>query len=169
MSSTHNKLYLLGFLFSLALFGGALYMQYVMQLEPCPLCVLQRMAVMLAGGLFLLAFLLNPKRTGSILFSSLISLVVIAGGAVSARHIWLQNLPLKDVPSCGPGFNFIIGNFPLGDAFSMIFSGSGECAEVSWQFLGLTIPAWTLIAFLVMLWLAWQAATTATKQQRRLF
>ncbi len=167
--STMRKLYLLGFLFSLALFGGALYMQYVMQLEPCPLCVLQRMAVLLAGGLFLLAFLLNPKHTGSKIFSSLIGLVVIAGGAVSARHIWLQNLPPEDVPSCGPGFDFIVGNFPLTDAFGMIFSGSGECAEISWQFLGLTIPAWTLIAFVVMLWLAWQAAASAAKQQRRLF
>lgn len=167
--STTRKLYLLGFLFSLALFGGALYMQYVMQLEPCPLCILQRMAVMLAAVLFLLAFLFNPQRTGSKLFSSLIALVAIAGGAVSARHIWLQNLPPEAVPSCGPGFDFIIGNFPLTDAFSMIFSGSGECAEVSWQFLGLTIPAWTLLAFVVMLWLAWQAAVSAARQQRRLF
>lgn len=167
--SIMRKLYLLGFLFCLALFGGALYMQYVMQLEPCPLCVLQRMAVLLAGGLFLLAFLFNPKRTGSKLFSSLIGLVVIAGAAVSGRHIWLQNLPPEEVPSCGPGFDFIVGNFPLADAFSMIFSGSGECAEVSWQFLGLTIPAWTLIAFVVMLWLAWQAAASAARQQRRLF
>lgn len=167
--STTRKLYLLGFLFSLALFGGALYMQYVMQLEPCPLCILQRMAVILAAMLFLLAFLFNPQRTGSKLFSSLIALVAIAGGAVSARHIWLQNLPPEAVPSCGPGFDFIIGNFPLTDAFSMIFSGSGECAEVSWQFLGLTIPAWTLLAFVVMLWLAWQAAVSAARQQRRLF
>ncbi len=167
--STMRKLYLLGFLFSLALFGVALYMQHVMKLEPCPLCILQRMAVMLAGGLFLLAFLFNPRATGSKLFSSLIALVAIAGSIVSGRHIWLQNLPPEQVPSCGPGFDFIIGNFPLTDAFNMIFSGSGECAEVSWQFLGLTIPAWTLIAFVVMLWLAWQAAASAAKQQRRLF
>ncbi len=103
------------------------------------------------------------------MFSSLIALVAIAGSIVSGRHIWLQNLPPEQVPSCGPGFDFIIGNFPLTDAFNMIFSGSGECAEVSWQFLGLTIPAWTLIAFVVMLWLAWQAAASAAKQQRRLF
>lgn len=167
--STTRKLYLLGFLFSLGLFGVALYMQHVMQLEPCPLCMLQRMAVMLAGVLFLLAFLFNPRQTGSRIFSSLIALVVIAGSAISGRHIWLQNLPPEQVPSCGPGFDFIVGNFPLTDAFGMIFSGSGECAEVSWQFLGLTIPAWTLIAFLMMLWLAWQAAASAAKQQRRLF
>lgn len=168
MSST-RKLYLLGFIFSSALVGIALYMQYVMLLEPCPLCILQRMAVMLVAGLFLLAFLVNPKYTASKFFSGLISLVVIAGGAVSARHIWLQNLPPEEVPSCGPGFDFIVGNFPLKDAFNMIFSGSGECAEVSWQFLGLSIPAWTLIAFMVMLWLAWQAVVAAGKQHRRLF
>ncbi len=167
--STTRTLYLLGFLLSLALFGIAMYMQHVMLLEPCPLCILQRMAVMVAGVLFLLAFLFNPGHAGSKFFSSLIGLSVIAGGAVSARHIWLQNLPPEAVPSCGPGFDFIVGNFPLTDAFKMIFSGSGECAEVSWQFLGLTIPAWTLIAFLILLWLAWQAMSSAAKQQRRLF
>lgn len=167
--STSRKLYLLGFLLCSTMLSIALYMQYVMLLEPCPLCVLQRIAVMAVGGMFLLAFLSDPKLMLSKIFSSLITLLVVAGSVVSARHIWLQNLPPEAVPSCGPGYDFIIGNFPLSDAIGMIFKGSGECAEVSWQFLGLTIPAWTLIAFLVMLWLAWQAVASAARQQRKMF
>ena len=61
--------------------------------------------------------------------------------------MWLQNLPADEVPTCGPGFNYIIESFPLAEALSMIFQGSGECAEIHWQFLGLTMPAWLLIWF----------------------
>lgn len=167
--STTRKLYLLGFIFSFGLFGVALYMQHVMQLEPCPLCILQRITVIAAGLIFLVAFIFNPGPVLSKIFSGLIALVGLAGIGLSARHLWLQNLPPEAVPSCGPGFDFIVGNFPLTDAFSMIFSGSGECAEVSWQFLGLTIPAWTLIAFVGMIVLAWVAAAKAAKKQRRIF
>ena len=74
--------------------------------------------------------------------------VSFGGAGVAARHIWLQNLPAEDVPACGPGLDFMLDTFPLSDVLAMVFSGSGECAEISWMFLGLSMPVWVLIAFL---------------------
>ncbi|HBX61383.1 MAG TPA: disulfide bond formation protein B [Methylophaga sp.] len=133
-------------------------MQHVMELEPCPLCILQRVLVMVTGIFFLIAAIHNPAKTGTKIYAGLIGLTALLGAAVSARHVWLQSLPADQVPSCGPGMGFIMENFPLTDALSMVLSGSGECAEVSWTFLTLSIPAWTLLTFVGMLGLAIAAA-----------
>lgn len=148
--STARRLLFGGFLFCLGLLLASLYMQHVMELEPCPLCILQRLLVMVTGIFFLIAALHNPASKGMKVYAGLISLSALVGAAVSARHVWLQSLPAEQVPSCGPGMDFIMDNFPLVDAMSLILRGSGECAEVSWTFLSLSIPAWTLLAFLGM-------------------
>lgn len=147
-----------GFLFCLALLLSSVYMQHVMELEPCPLCIMQRIAVLVTGIFFLIAAVHNPAKIGNRIYVGLISLTALLGGSISARHIWLQNLPADQVPSCGPGMGFIMENFPLADALSLVLKGSGECAEVSWTFLNLSIPAWTLLAFVGMLGLAMLAA-----------
>ncbi|MAL48291.1 MULTISPECIES: disulfide bond formation protein B [unclassified Methylophaga] len=155
---TTRKLLFGGFLFCFSLFVAALYMQHVMELEPCPLCILQRVLVMVTGIFFLIAAIHNPAKTGTKIYAGLIGLTALLGAAVSARHVWLQSLPADQVPSCGPGMGFIMENFPLTDALSMVLSGSGECAEISWTFLTLSIPAWTLLTFVGMLGLAIAAA-----------
>lgn len=157
MSST-RKLLFSGFIFCLALLLGSVYMQHVMELEPCPLCILQRVMVLITGLFFLIAAIHNPANTGTRIYSGLISTLALLGAAISARHVWLQSLPADQVPSCGPGMGFIMNNFPLADALSLVLKGSGECAEVSWTFLSLSIPAWTLLTFLGMLGLAIFAA-----------
>lgn len=157
MSST-RKLLFSGFIFCLALLLGSVYMQHVMELEPCPLCILQRVMVLITGIFFLIAAIHNPAKTGIRIYTGLISFSALSGAAISARHVWLQSLPADQVPSCGPGMGFIMNNFPLTDALSLVLKGSGECAEVSWTFLSLSIPAWTLLMFLGMLGLAIFAA-----------
>ena len=97
---------------------------------------------------FLLAAAHHPSGWGRSVYAGLLFLVAGAGISVAGRHVWLQNLPADKVPSCGPGFDYIIDSFPLADALKLIFSGSGECASIDWLFLGLSMPAWTLIAFL---------------------
>ena len=72
-----------------------------------------------------------------------------AGAVVAGRHVWLQNLPADKVPSCGPGFDYIIDSFPLSEALGLIFSGSGECASIDWEFLSLSMPAWVLIVVII--------------------
>jgi len=129
--------------------GFAFYAQYRLLLDPCPLCILQRVAVISLGIVFLLAALHNPSRWGDRVYGALLALVTIAGAAVAGWHVRLQNLPAEDVPSCGPGLDYMLENFPLGDALQMVFKGSGECAEVVWRLFGLSMPSWVLIGVLV--------------------
>tara|TARA_R110002050_G_scaffold9504_1_gene33060 strand:- start:204091 stop:204525 length:435 start_codon:yes stop_codon:yes gene_type:complete len=128
--------------------GIAGYFQFVDNLEPCPLCILQRVFTMLVGLVLLIAVLHNPKTVGVRIYSFLAGLLALLGASISARHIWLQNLPEDQVPSCGPGLNFMLDNFPLSDTVNMVLRGSGECAEVLWTFIGISIPGWTLLAFI---------------------
>lgn len=126
----------------------AYYLQYYEYLDPCPLCIFDR--VFLLGIILtaLLAALHNPQRLGQRLYALLV-LLFSAGGLMSAgRHVWLQHLPADQVPACGPGLNYILDVFPLGQAMEMIFRGSGECAEIHWQFLGFTLPEVTLMMFI---------------------
>lgn len=138
---------LAGFAACAGLMSFALYAQYRLFLDPCPLCVFQRMAVIAMGTVFLFAALHNPAGWGTRVYAVLTGVVAAAGAAVAGRHVWLQKLPLDEVPSCGPGLEYIMESFPLAEALSMIFKGSGECAEIHWQFLGLSMPGWTLVWF----------------------
>ncbi len=145
---TSRTLFLLGFLACLTMLATALaYFQYHLQLEPCPLCIFQRVVVMTLAGVLLVATIHNPASLGIRLYGLLVTLVAATGAAISARHVWLQSLPPDQVPECGPGLDYILDVFPLNEALQMVLHGSGECAEVLWRFLGLSIPGWTLVAF----------------------
>jgi disulfide bond formation protein DsbB len=126
--------------------GFALYAEHVLNLEPCPLCVFQRIAVILMGISFLLLAAHNPNRGwAQRIYLLLLSLSALGGIIVAGRHVWLQSLPPDKVPSCGPGLGYMLDNFPLGDALKQVFSGSGECATVDWSLFGLSMPAWVLV------------------------
>ena len=146
MRITRRNLLLTGFLFCVLLIAYALYTQYVLGLEPCPLCILQRVAVITLGLSFLFMALKHPQTKQSKFFASLLlTIISSAGVGIAARHVWLQNLPPDKVPGCGPGLDFMMANFPLSEVFQMVFSGSGECAEISWSFAFLSMPAWVII------------------------
>jgi disulfide bond formation protein DsbB len=131
--------------------AGALWLEHGAGLQPCPLCIFQRIGVIGAGVFFLLAGVHNPAMLGQRIYAALAGLAALLGGGVSVRHLWLQSLPPSEVPACGPGLDYMMDVFPLQEVIGMILSGSGSCAEVSWQFLGLTLPAWTLLVFIVLL------------------
>lgn len=134
----------------------ALYAQHGLGLEPCPLCVFQRVATIVLGIVFLVAALHNPAGFARIAYAVLLLLVSAAGVGVAARHVWLQNLPKDQVPACGPDLDFMLDAFPFTEVLSIVLSGSGECAEVSWRFLGLTMPAWVLILLALLgCWGVW--------------
>ena len=136
---------LAGFLACAGMMGFALYAQYVLILEPCPLCVFQRIATIALGIVFLIAALHNAGNLGSKVYAALVTLTAGFGVGVATWHVRLQNMPVDDVPSCGPGFEYIMDNFALFDALSLIFKGSGECADVVWRLLGLSMPSWVII------------------------
>ena len=141
----------LGFLACTGMMAYALYAEYQLYMEPCPLCVFQRMAVIGLGIVFLIAALHNPSgATGRAVYSAGILIATLSGIGVAGRHVWLQSLPPEKVPACGPGFGYIIDSFPLSEALAMIFTGSGECATVDWSFLGLSMPAWVLICVVLL-------------------
>ena len=123
----------------------ALYAQHVLLLEPCPLCVFQRVATILVGAAFLVAALHDPGKTGARVYGVVTALFAAFGVAVAAWHVYLQGLPPDEVPGCGPGFEYIMDNFALFEALSMIFQGSGECADVVWEMLGLSMPSWVIV------------------------
>ena len=145
-----RQLNLAGFLACAGMMAYALYAEHVLMLMPCPLCVFQRMAVIALGIIFLVAAIHDPAGNGRRVYAALVLLAGGAGVGVAGRHVWLQNLPADEVPACGPGFNYIMDSFPVADALKMIFTGSGECATTDWQFIGLSMPAWVVIAVTVV-------------------
>jgi disulfide bond formation protein DsbB len=143
-------LYLAGALVVGVMFASALYLQYVLRQEPCPLCMIQRVIFIAIGITFFIAALHNPKRIAARVYSGLIVLQGLIGVAVAGRHIWLQHLPKDQVPACGPGLEFMLQNFPMGEVWQELMHGSGECAEKGWTFLTLGIPEWSLVSYVAL-------------------
>lgn len=139
-----------GFFSCVGMMAYALYAEHYLLLMPCPLCVFERMAVIALGLVFLVVAIHNPIEWGRRVYAAAVFVAAAAGVGVASRHVWLQNLPPDQVPSCGPGFDYIIDSFPLSEALSVIFTGSGECASIDWRFLGLSMPAWVLISVLII-------------------
>lgn len=141
-------------------FGGALacalllayayYLQFFQGLEPCPLCVFQRVAVFALGVVFLLATLHDPGKTGARIYGIVIDLVALAGIAVAARHIYIQSLPPGQVPSCGATLDYMLEVFSVAQVIRTVLTASGECGVVDWSFLGLAMPWWVLISLAVL-------------------
>lgn len=146
--------YLIGFLVCAGLLAIALYLQYFEHQEPCPLCILQRVAFIALMMVFLIAALHGPGRAGGIIYGGVVFVVASLGAAVATRHVWLQHLPRDQVPECGPGLEYMLKRFPLSRALDKILSGSGECAETGWTFLGLSAAGWALVWFVILAVLA---------------
>jgi disulfide bond formation protein DsbB len=139
---------LLPFIAALLMIAYAIYEQKVELLEPCPLCMVQRYIIGLVGLLYLLTSIKPPQNLFRKIVAVFISLVAAFGAAVSARHVWIQHLPEDEVPACGPGLDYMVDNFPFSEVIKELLHGSGECAEIVWRFMGLTMPMWTLITFI---------------------
>ncbi len=139
--------FFLGFAACASLLAVGAYLQFVEELEPCPLCISQRLAILATGVLFLVGGLHNRARNVYAILSALAALI---GASVSARHVWLQHLPPEEVPECSPGLEYVFQNFPLADTIKLMLTGTGECAKIDWTLLGLSIPAWTFFAFLML-------------------
>lgn len=129
----------------------ALYMEHVMHLEPCPLCILQRVMVIATAIVALIAAVHGPQEFGIKIYAALMVLTSFTGGAISSRQLWLQNLPKDEVPACGASLDYLLDVFPLAEVLSMVLTGDGTCAEIAWQFLGISIPGWTLVGFVGLL------------------
>lgn len=140
-----NLLAALGSVF-LILFA-ILYLQNVLGLPPCPLCIFQRIAFMAVALVALVAALHGPRLLGIRVYGALGLSAALAGAGIAIRHLWLQAAPSGSVASCGPGLSFMMDNYPMNELLAAVFGGSGDCGDQHWQWLGLSIPGWSLISF----------------------
>lgn len=130
-----------------AMLFALFYLEGVLYLEPCPLCIIDRVVLTGIGLVFLLAAMHNPGRTGQRGYAGLNLVLVGLGGAVAGRHVWLQHLPADKVPECGASLEYMLETLPLNQTLRKVLQGSGECAEVQWTLLGFSIPEQTLLLF----------------------
>ena len=146
--SARRRLNSTGVAIVVGLMGYALYSQHVLMLNPCPLCILQRMAMIALGVVFAVAALHAPRGVGARAYALLGGVAALAGMGISGWHVRLQNLPPGSTPpACGAPFDTIIDVNGWFGGLGVIFSGSGECATVDWTFLGLSMPAWVFVWF----------------------
>jgi len=125
----------------------AFYFEIYLGLEPCPLCMVSRAVVFLLGVSFLLAALHNPSGFTRKIYHGLFSVISLLGIIVSTQHVYLQSLPADEVPSCGPNLNYMLDTLPLSEVLKKLMEGSGSCAESSWSFMSMSMPAWMLVIF----------------------
>lgn len=129
----------------------ALYLEHVQGLDPCPLCIFQRIGLMGLGLISLIAFLHNPVTSGfKRIYAFLGTAFILWSLGVAGRHVWLQNLPPDQVPSCGPGLDYWLDTLPLKSVFQQVLHGSGECAKVDWSLFGQSLPVWSGLFFAVL-------------------
>lgn len=133
-----------------ALLAVGLYLQHVKGIEPCPMCIMQRYAMMVCGVLGLIAGLHNPRGRGILVYAALLTVSALAGAGIAARQSWMQWYP-PAVSECGPGLEYMLESFPLSSALPMIFRGAGDCSAIDWTLLGLTIANWSFLVFISIL------------------
>lgn len=145
---SYSAINLLQSLGALLLMGLAIfYFENHLGLEPCYLCITQRVFVVAIGVIALLAAVHNPSATGQRIYAGLSVAAAVVGGYFSSKQLWLQSLPEDQVPACGVPVDYLLESFSLSEAIAMLVRGDGNCAEVQWQLLGLSMPAWVLVAF----------------------
>jgi protein dithiol:quinone oxidoreductase len=128
----------------------ALYAQYGLGLEPCPLCIFQRVAIIALGVLFLAAALQHPRGGGRYAYAAFIGLAALTTAALATRHLYIQSQPPGSIPSCGAPLAVMLKLSPFTEVVRKVLTGGGECSQVNWSFAGLAMPAWVLVAALVL-------------------
>lgn len=144
--SVRNTNFLIFVICTLMMLAAA-YMEHVMKMIPCSLCITQRGFVILTGLLALAAALHNPAITGRRSYAVLGIVSAILGACFAGRQLWLQSLPADQVPACGPGLSYMFEVFPFMEALKLLLQGDGNCAHVD-KILGLSLAAWTFMAFI---------------------
>lgn len=141
-----------GFIACVAMLAYAyFYAEGVLRLEPCPLCMFQRVGVGLLGIAFLVAALHHPaSRVGARVYAVLIGLAAAFPAYVAGRHVYVQSLPEGAVPSCGATLDYMLDVFPLLTVVRKVLTGGGECAKIDWSLLGLSMPGWVLVSVVLL-------------------
>ncbi|HTS55700.1 MAG TPA: disulfide bond formation protein B [Burkholderiales bacterium] len=161
---TPRRIYVAVFLACAGLMGYALYLQHVVHLEPCPLCIFQRYAFVVTGLIALTAAIHRSGRVSTWIYSALLMLSAGSGAIIAGRQSWLQHHPPNTL-DCGPDLAYMLDSFPLAQVLPKVFKGEGDCAKAVWKFLGLSIPEWALVWFVLFIIAA--ALAIALRSRRR--
>lgn len=133
-----------------ALIGFAVFSQLQWGLEPCPLCIFQRIAFAALGVLLLLGGLHAPRsRAGRGAYGVLGFVAAAIGAGIAGRHVWIQLFP-PEIPACGPPLDFLRQTLSTTSLIRKVLTGTGDCGNVDWTFLGLSMPAWSLLWFVLL-------------------
>lgn len=150
MSINFRLLSLTGFLGCMGALAFALYLQHFKGYEPCPMCIFQRVAFMAAAVFFIVGAIHAPKGKGRWVYASLADVSAVVGALIAWRHVWLQNLPEDQRPACGPTLDYLMDMMPLKEVVAFVLNGDGNCAKIDAQWLGLSLPFWTMIVFIAL-------------------
>lgn len=150
MKLSFRTLYVLGFLGCVSGLLFALYLQHFKGYEPCPMCIFQRIAMIGAGIFFAIGALHAPRRGGRWVYAILTAIPAAIGAGIAGRQVWLQSLPEDQVPVCGPTLDYLLHLLPVTKVVALVLKGDGSCAKIDAQWLGLTLPAWSVVAFVLM-------------------
>jgi len=158
---SNQHLFLMVFLSCASLLGTAYYFEYALYLDPCPLCIMQRIAVLMVGLVGLSGFVFASTSIKQKVHGVLMGLSAVFGLMVAGRHVWIQSLPADQIPTCGPSLEYMVDTLPWAEVLSVMLRGNGNCADAQWSLLGLSMPMWVLLWFAGFLLLAaytfWQA------------
>lgn len=146
--ATPRQLFWLAFAVVAGMLGFAYYLELVQGLEPCPLCIVQRIVFFFIGVVCLIGAVHNPTRTGRRIYAVLLMLISLVGVALAGRQIWLQTLPADQLPACLPGWDYMVEALPFQEIVRLMLQGTADCAEVNWTLFGLSIPEWSLLGFI---------------------
>jgi disulfide bond formation protein DsbB len=147
---TYRQLCALGFAGCAGAMAFALYLEHFRHLEPCAMCIFQRVAMIFTGLVFLAGAVHGPKAAGRRAYAIAAGLTALAGVGIAARHVWLQSLPPDQVPACGPTLDYMMQLFPFEEVVKLVLNGDGECAKINAEFLGIGLPAWTMLTFIAL-------------------
>lgn len=147
MTLNTRTLFFGGFLVCAGGLGFAYLMEFAFGLEPCPMCIFQRVAMFIAGLIFMVGAVHGPTGGGRWIYALFAGLASVAGAAISGRHVWLQSLPPDQVPACGPPLDYMLDILPFTEVLRVVLRGDANCAKIDAAWLGLSLPAWTMVAF----------------------
>ena len=142
-----KKIDFLIFIACVILLGVAFFMQYIMGLSPCYLCITQRFFIAIIGLFSLVAFIHNR---GPKIYGLIVALSALVGSYFASKQLWLQSLPPEKIPACGPPVDYLFDSFNVSEAIKILIQGDGNCAAVQWTFIGISIPGWSLICFIAI-------------------
>ncbi|CAN5240676.1 disulfide bond formation protein B [soil metagenome] len=147
---SYPKVNLIGFILASLAIIVSIFLQLHYHIDPCPLCIVQRLLMVFIAVLFLIATLHTPQPLGRRVFGGVLCLLSLAGVAISGWQVWLQHLPPDKAPACGASLDYMLHNLPFYEMVQLVLKGTADCARVNWSFLGISMAQMAVAVFILL-------------------